>query len=315
GTLLAAADARHENTRDLPGRISLVLRRSFDRGKTWTPIQTIRGVPEGGVGDPSFLLDPRSGRIWCFHAYGPPGIGFPTAKPGATTGPTTLQVHAIHSDDDGASWSQPIDLTPQIKDPAWQAVFVTSGTHVAISSGRFLLPLVVRDGQGIMSARNAYSDDRGTTWKTGPAIGPETDESHTVELPGGVILQNMRKGLVRAIARSTDGGISFGPVENDPALTDPKCNAGITRYRRGKQDLLLFTNAASTKRENLTIKISRDHGRTWSQGRSLHPGPAAYSTVIPLRDGTIAVLYERGTQHAVEKITFARFPLAWAEQP
>ncbi|MBL8211636.1 MAG: exo-alpha-sialidase, partial [Bryobacterales bacterium] len=103
GTLLAAADARHENTRDLPGRISLVLRRSFDRGKTWTPIQTIRSVPEGGVGDPSFLLDPRSGRIWCFHAYGPPGIGFPTAKPGATTGPTTLQVHAIHSDDDGAS--------------------------------------------------------------------------------------------------------------------------------------------------------------------------------------------------------------------
>lgn len=312
GTLLAACDARHENSRDLPGRLSLVLRRSANRGKTWSAAQTLRTVTEGGVGDPSFLLDQRSGRIWCFHAYGPPGIGFPTAKPGARTGPFTLQVHAIHSDDDGRTWSPPVDLTPQIKDPAWQAVFVTSGTQIQTSTGRYLLPLVVRDGQGVVSARNAYSDDAGVTWKVGAALGPLTDESHTVELPGGVILQNMRKGLLRAVARSSDGGITFGPVEDDAALIDPRCNAGLTRYRRGAHDLLVFTNAASTKRENLTVKVSRDAGRTWTKGRTLHAGPAAYSTVIPLRDGTLAVLYERGDQYAAERITFARFALDWA---
>jgi len=43
----------------------------------------------------------------------------------------------------------------------------------------------------------------------------------------------------------------------------------------------------------------------------LHSGPAAYSTVVPLRDGTLAVLYERGEAAPDEGIAFARFDLAW----
>src|SRR5260221_14342829 len=62
GTLLAVADARHDSTRDLPARISLVMRRSLDRGRTWSNAVTIRAVPEGGVGDPSLLLDRKTGR-------------------------------------------------------------------------------------------------------------------------------------------------------------------------------------------------------------------------------------------------------------
>lgn len=309
GTLLAVADARHENSRDLPGRISLVIRSSRDRGVTWSPRRTLREVKEGGVGDASLFLERKTGRVWCFHAYGPPGIGFTTSNPGAKTGPSTLQLHAMHSDDDGETWSQPVDLTPQIKDPSWQALFATSGTSIQTGQGRFLVPLVVRDGKGVVASRNAYSDDRGRTWHVGEAIGTGTDESHNVELKGGTILQNMRHSTTRAVARSADGGVTFGPLANDPALIDPRCNAGIVRYRRGRRDLLVFTNAASSRRENLTVKVSADEGRTWSAGRTIHAGPAAYSTVIQLRDGTIGVLYERGEKHPVERITFARFRL------
>jgi sialidase-1 len=312
GTLIAVADARYDNSRDLPGRIALVMRRSYDRGDTWSPSQVIREAKEGGVGDASLLLDRRTGRVWCFYAYGPPGIGFPTAKPGVRTGPETLQVHAMHSDDDGQTWSEAVDLTPQIKEPSWRAVFATSGTNIQTGSGRYLIPLVVRDAQGVVSSRNAYSDDGGRTWKTGPSIAPSTDESHAVELKGGAVLQNMRNGKTRAIAHSSDGGATFGPVDHDAALLDPSCNAGIVRYRRGRQDLVIFTNAASAKRENLTVKLSRDQGRTWPVSRTIHAGPAAYSTVIQLRDGTIAVLYERGEKNAAERITFARFDLRWA---
>ncbi len=312
GTLLAACDARHENSRDLPGRISLVMRRSSDRGRTWSAAETIRKVPEGGVGDPSFLLDRKTGRIWCFHAYGPPGIGTPTAKPGAVTGPDTLQVHAITSDDDGVTWSKLIDLTPQIKDPAWQAIFATSGTHFQTSRARFLVPIVVFDPNKSLTSRNAYSDDNGKTWKIGSAIAPGTDESKVIELADGTVLQNMRNGKTRSVARSKDGGITFDNLNaHDAGLIDPTCNAGLARYRHGGKDVLLFTNAASAKRENLTVKLSRDGGRTWPESRTLHAGPAAYSTVLPLRDGTIAVLYERGDKHSVEKITFARFDLSW----
>jgi len=312
GTLIAVADARYDNSRDLPGRIALVMRRSFDRGKTWSAAVTIRPAPEGGgVGDASLLLDRSNGRVWCFHAYGPPGIGFDTGKPGARTGPGTLQVHAMFSDDDGATWSAPTDLTPQIKDPAWRAVFATSGTHFTTKKGRFLVPLVVRGADGAVSARNAYSDDHGKTWRTGLPAGPATDESKAVELEDGTVLQNMRDGPRRAIARSRDGGITFGPLEHDPALIDPNCNAGLARCRfRGKKTLI-FTNAASTTRKNVTVRLSFNGGRTWPAARVLHARAAAYSTVVPLRDGTVAVLYECGETFPAEKITFARFNLEW----
>jgi sialidase-1 len=287
------------------------MRRSFDGGKSWEPIQTLREVKEGGVGDASLLLDRQTGRVWCFHNYGPPGIGFGTAKAGERTGPATLQVHAMYSDDDGATWSQAVDLTPQLKEPAWRAMFAASGTDIQTSRGRYLVPLVVSDGEGVVHSHNAYSDDHGKTWKTGAAAGPGTDESHNVELKGGSILQNMRDGKTRAIALSRDSGVTFGPTTHDSALIDPACNAGIARYRRGSVDLLVFTNAAAVKRENLTVKLSYDGGRTWPEGRTINPGPAAYSTVIALRDGTIGVLYERGEKYAAERITFARFNIDW----
>jgi sialidase-1 len=311
GVLIAVADARHDSSRDLPADISLVMRRSFNRGEDWEPARSIQAVKEGGVGDASLLLDRSNGRVWCFFSYGPEGIGFWTAKPGALTGPTTSQVHAIHSDDDGATWSEPVDLTPQLKNASWQAIFAASGTDIQTSTGRFLVPLVVRDAKGVIHSLNAYSDDHGKSWKTGELLDAGTDESHNVELKDGVILQNMRSGRNRAIARSHDGGATFGPVTQDADLIDPVCNAGIARYRSGPVDALVFTNAASARRENLTVKLSYDGGETWPVARTLHAGPAAYSTVIQLRDGSIGVLYERGDRSEVEKITFARFNLAW----
>jgi sialidase-1 len=309
--LLAVADARHDSARDLPARISLVMRRSTDGGRSWSPSRTIRFVPEGGVGDSSLLLDSRTGRVWCFFNFGPPGIGTMTAVPGERTGPHTLQVHAMHSDDDGLHWSDPVDLSPQFKGPAWQAMFATSGTHFQTSRGRYIVPLVMRDSSGVFHSLNIYSDDSGQTWRAGDIIAAGTDESKALELADGTVMQNMRNGKTRAIALSMDGGINFGPVSHDSTLPDPSCNAGLARYRHGHQDLLIFTNAASTKRENLTVSISEDSGKSWPHRRVLNAGPSAYSTVIPLRGGDIGVLYERGNTGPAERITFARFPLAW----
>lgn len=301
GVLIAIADGRHDGAGDLPGRISLVMRRSFDKGRTWAPPATIRRVAEGGAGDPSLLLDRTNGRVWCFHAYGAPGVGFGTPTAAA------LQVNAMYSDNDGETWSAPVDLSPQFRDPSWKGMFATSGTNIQLTTGRLIVPLVVRDARGVIASRNLYSDDHGKSWRAGSAAGDNTDESHAVELPDGTVLQNMRNGKTRAIARSKDGGVTFGETTHDDALIDPSCNAGIVRLG----DAVLFTNAASTKRERLTIRMSRDNARSWPVSRVIHAGPAAYSTVIALGDGTIGVLYERGERHAVERITFARFNLEW----
>lgn len=310
GMLIAVADARHDSAQDLPGRLSLVMRRSKDRGRTWEASRVIRSVEQGGVGDASLLLDRKTGRVWCFFAYGPPGIGFPTAKPGSVTGASTLQVHAMYTDDDGVKWSPPADITPQIKKPEWQAMFATSGMNIQTAKGRYLVPVVVRDESNTISVRNAYSDDAGKTWRIGPAIGPGLDESHAVESRDGTIIENMRNGKTRAVARSRDG-VQFGEVEHDDALVDAVCNAGIASMRVGREHLIVFTNAASARRENLTVKLSYDGARTWKDSRVLHAGPAAYSTVQPLDDRTIAVLYEAGDRSPYERITYARFPVNW----
>jgi sialidase-1 len=310
GTLIAVADARHDSTSDLPARISLVIRRSTDGGRHWTPTRTLRQVKEGGIGDASLLLDRSNGRVWCMHAYGPPGIGFGNSK----AGPSTLRVNAMHSDDDGVTWSPAEDLTPQVSRPDWQGLFATSGTNIQTRTGRLLVPLAVRDEAGVVGSRDAYSDDHGRTWKTGDWAGTGTDESHVVELAGGTILQNMRNGHTRGISRSTDGGVTFSPLDHDPTLIDPICNAGITRYTRKGKDILIFTNAADiARRQRLTVRLSYDNGKTWPDSRVIQPGPAAYSTVIVLRDGRIAVLFEQGEKSSIEKITFARFSLDWVK--
>ena len=44
GTLLAIFDARYDSTRDLQGNMDIALHRSFDKGLTWQPIQTVLDI-------------------------------------------------------------------------------------------------------------------------------------------------------------------------------------------------------------------------------------------------------------------------------
>ncbi len=61
----------------------------------------------------------------------------------------------------------------------------------------------------------------------------------------------------------------------------------------------------------MTVRLSRDEGQTWPTGRVLHAGPAAYSCLTVLPDGTLGCLYERGDKDPYATIVFARFPFAW----
>ena len=112
------------------------------------------------------------------------------------------------------------------------------------------------------------------------------------------------------IALSNDGGDTFAEPTPDKTLIEPVCQASILRHP-GKLGGVLFANPASTKRENMTVRLSRDEGKTWPHARVLHPGPSAYSCLAVLPDGVIACLYERGDKSAYDTITFARFGLDW----
>ncbi len=166
-----------------------------------------------------------------------------------------------------------------------------------------------------------YSDDHGKTWKIGGSAGPETNESAVVQLADGALLLNMRSYAGRqhrAIASSHDGGLTWSPVRLDAALIEPVCQASMIRYtlaRETGKNRLLFSNPADTAgRDRMTVRLSDDEAKTWPVARMVYAGPSAYSSLAVLQDGTIGLLYERGTANAYEEIEFARFNLRWLAQ-
>jgi sialidase-1 len=129
-------------------------------------------------------------------------------------------------------------------------------------------------------------------------------------------MRNYLKEGRRAHSISHDGGVTWTVPELDPALPDPVCQASILRYNwpgPGECGRILFSNPASTHRQNMTVRISYDDGKSWPISNPLYSGPSAYSCLAVLPDRTICCLYERGNRNAYEKITFAQFSLAWLE--
>ena len=142
-----------------------------------------------------------------------------------------------------------------------------------------------------------------------------TDECVAVEASDGSIYLNMRSyhgQNRRAVAWSRDGGLTWSTVTLDQALIEPVCQASALRYTTPEgNSVFLFSNPASTRRECMTVRVSRDEGRTWSRGKVLHYGPSGYSDLCAAADHSICCLYECGRTRAYETITFARFRFQW----
>jgi len=313
GGLLAAIDRRKNQSSDLPGDIGVLLRRSDDNGETWSDTRVIVDHPgPQGYGDSSLLVDRVKRRVFLFCTYSAGLVGFWNSKPGTadTTDPSTLHVHVRHSDDDGRSWSEPVDLNPRVKDPTWASYFASSGHGTQLSGGRLIQPIVVRDGEGLVRSGNIISDDHGQTWRAGELLDAGTDESRVVELSNGHVMQNSRasKGEYRLVSFSRDGGETFGRARTTE-LIDPRVNADLIRVNPNRhgphRDWLLFSNPASaTARENLTLRLSRDNGDTWPVERVLHSQAAGYSAMAMLPNGKIGIFAELGRTDYTERLSF-----------
>lgn len=141
GTLLAVYDVRHNNSADLQEYIEIGLSRSEDHGQTWEQMRIplsfgeYGGLPkaQNGVGDPAILVDEQTGTIWIMAAW-THGMGNARAWNNSQQGldiTHTAQLVLTKSDDDGKTWSQPINITQQVKNPQW--FFLLQGPGRGIS--------------------------------------------------------------------------------------------------------------------------------------------------------------------------------------
>src|SRR5690606_17379184 len=105
---------------------------------------------------------------------------------------------------------------------------------------------------------------------------------------------------------SEDGGLTWSEDKTDDFLVEPVCQGSVLPYaphgKESDQTYLLFSNPASTKRENMTVRLSADDGVTWVKTYELYEGPSAYSDLVILPQGGIGCLYERGEKGPYESI-------------
>ncbi|HXF60668.1 MAG TPA: sialidase family protein [Caldilineaceae bacterium] len=334
GTVLAFCNRRIGSAADHGCDHHLVLRRSLDDGKTWEPVQVLFDRPGWRAGIGNAIVDYQHGTIMLIYGREQTVEGItekelvertrvPPAHPDAG-------LFILRSTDEGATWQESrLDLSPN----AWGLRGSTHGSGPGIQlryspyAGRLVMPARAW-AQPIFDLRRfthncvIYSDDGGLTWQTGGLVQAGTGEGCLVETVGGALYLNSRtyhRTGWRMTAQSTDGGQTFTQFGWDQTLSDPQpsgCNASIIRYGDALTDqrpCVLFANPASTKREGMTLRASYDECQSWPVRRVIHTGPAAYSSLGVTPQGTILCFYERGDQNPYEKMTVARFNLAWVE--
>lgn len=320
GTILAFCEARKFTGRD-SDQIDLFLRRSLDGGHTFGEVQVVAKEQDWVCGNPAPVIDRYSGTIWLLfcknHRYGDETM--------ICEGRAPRTVWVTHSDDDGTTWSEPVEITSDVKPSDWSWYATGPGHGIQLRSGRLVIPcdhIVLRDRnrQDPHYSHVVYSDDRGQTWRVGGIVSPGTNECTAFEDAKGRLCLNCRNqyqlaegGNYRAVAWSHDGGLVFSPTVHDAALLEPVCQASIYCWADGvsERELVLFSNPASRTRDHMTLRLSRDGGQTWPLARLLHAGPAAYSDLCITGEGQICCLYERGQDGPYESISLARFSLEW----
>lgn len=311
GTVLAFCEGR-KGSRSDAGDIDLLLKRSTDGGRTFAPQQVVWDDGPNTCGNPCPVIDRKTGTIWLLltHNRGDDR----EAQIIDRTSKASRTVWISKSIDDGLSWSKPVEITPSTKKPEWTWYATGPGVGIQLKSGRLVVPCDHYEaGSKKAYSHVIYSDDNGAHWQLGGSVGPDMDESQVVELADGRLLLNMRNGSReqrhRGIATSTDGGRTWSAITHDPALVEPHCQASLLRC--GSSGILFSNPAEPDKRKEMTVRLSRDECRAWPVGKVLWAGPAAYSCLGVLPDGTILCLYERGDHEPYEKITLARCSLGW----
>lgn len=289
------------------------------------------GMPEkyNGVSDACILVDDRTGDIYVAGLWMHGLLDAETGKwvEGLTADSTrwlhqwrakgsqpgfgvkeTSQFLITKSSDDGLTWSEPINIT-SVKKKEWWLFAPAPGQGITMTDGTLVFPSQGRDENGTSFSNITWSKDGGETWKTSNPATKNTTECAVVELQDGSLMLNMRdnrnRGNEEVNGRSVFVTSDLGETWKEhptsrKALIEPTCMASLHTHRYMedgvKKSLLLFVNPASTsKRNNITLKVSYDGGNTWPEEKQIlldEYSGRGYSCITSVNDSTLGILYE-----------------------
>jgi sialidase-1 len=325
--ILAFAEGRVNNSGDF-GDINIVMKRSADKGKTWSPVKVLVNYASLQAGNPAPVVDMLDaehpqGVVYLFYNTGNNHEGE------VRKGNGLREVWYIKSTDQGKSWSDAVNITLQAHRPFqptanpayqfkedWRTYANTPGHAFQFQHGVYKGRIFVAanhtagDPQAQYRDCNAhgfYSDDHGKTFKLSTNVDiPGSNETMAAELSDGRMMMSIRnqRGDIkqRILAYSSNGGASWDTAYFDAALPDPVCQGSIITlgYKKGKAIIASCNAADEKKRDNLTLRISYDEGKTWKKSIVVDKSAdenkrdwAAYSDLVILDKKKVGVFYER----------------------
>lgn len=242
--------------------------------------------------------------------------------------PLTSFLVMLYSDDDGKTWSDPMDLNPLLKKEWMHFWGCGPGTGIQLKygphKGRLLMQTYCFNKHSIESPMFIYSDDHGATWHMGNTINDnrfydgkiyhaetvdnwdlDSSESQGIELPNGNVLlyaKNYRNPTrCVAVAVSRDGGETFDSVVRHDLKLPSSYSMSIVEWPRQIEGKTAYVYASSDSRAgnyNGAVKLGffkddADGGHIeWQYSRLFKPGVFGYCFLCPLTNDQLGVAYE-----------------------
>lgn len=253
----------------------------------------------------------------------------------------TSYLWMVYSDDDGATWSEPRNITGMVKKEWMKFSGTGPGRGIQMSTGRLILPVYVTNKNvgASQSAAVIYSDDHGETWAMGETVndgiipgGAENMTSGAMMTESQVVEVECKDGTRAlklfcrntsgkvAIATSYDDGVTWeDSLAKDNELQDAYCQLTVVPYPyvvkgyEGRQ-MFLFANPNNTYgggRNHGTLRLGYydqdKDGFVWIASRLVESSNYAYSCLSVIEDNKIGLLWEGKNLD----INFSTFNLQW----
>jgi Neuraminidase (sialidase) len=302
--LLAYTDFYNYSLHDMsPARISG--KTSADFGKTWSEPFTIQeNIGTESVME-SDLLRLKSGEIVLFFC--------------CKNSEADCKPYMRKSFDEGKSWSELLAIAK-----FHSGYFtVNNDRAVQLSSGRLLLPSATTINAWAFNEFVSvcfFSDDNGRTWFRSkdcvslPNSLGGAQEPGVVELKDGRILMWLRSSFgFMYRSYSEDGGETWGSPESMNVVS-PRSAQNIKRDPSTGNLVLVWNNTTGSRRNPLTMAVSRDEGETWKNVKNIEIDDRfsySYPSLTFIKDLILLTYYVEDEKDLLVHLKLKAIPVDW----
>ena len=231
----------------------------------------------------------------------------------------TQYLWLTYSDDDGKTWANPVDITPQVKQDWMMFLGTGPGVGLQLKDGKLAFPVYSASSNvgGSQSSAMIISADGGKTWTLGESpqenmgndrktmnnSGQMFTESQAVQLNNGQVKLFMRNTYANKVyvATSSDGGFTWDRVDRTD-INEVYCQLSVVNYTHDGKEYVVMTNPDHSPRTQGMVHIGEVDQTTgditWTNSQILNTGKFQYSCLSVLEnneDVLFGLLYEDDT--------------------